>query len=83
VTAATLARVRAPVLLLVGSQDREVLRLNRSVLRSLPSAQLAVVPGATHLFAEPGTLEEVARLAAGWFTGRLEASAANSAWTAA
>jgi putative phosphoribosyl transferase len=81
--AATLARVRAPVLLLVGGQDREVLRLNRSVLRSLPSAQLAVVPGATHLFEEPGTLEEVARLAAGWFTGRLEASAANSVWTAA
>ncbi|MCX5730547.1 MAG: phosphoribosyltransferase family protein [Deltaproteobacteria bacterium] len=74
VPAATLARVRAPVLLLVGSRDEEVLRLNRSVLRHLANARLAVVPGATHLFEEPGALEEVTRLAAGWFSGHLAAS---------
>ena len=76
VPAATLARVRAPVLLLVGSRDEEVLRLNRSVLRHLANARLAVVPGATRLFEEPGALEEVTRLAAGWFSGQLAASIA-------
>jgi dienelactone hydrolase len=63
-----LARVRAPTLLIVGSHDPEVLRLNRAAL-SLMSAEkkLVIVPGATHLFEEPGALEEVARLAAAWF----------------
>jgi putative phosphoribosyl transferase len=83
VPAATLARVRAPVLLLVGGRDEEVLRLNRSVLRALASAQLVVVPGASHLFEEPGALEEVARLAAGWFSGHLAASTASGPWTEA
>jgi putative phosphoribosyl transferase len=68
----TLERVRAPVLLVVGSRDEEVLRLNRSALRHLAFAELAVVPGATHLFEEPGALEAVARLAAEWFGRRLE-----------
>lgn len=72
VPAKTLERVRAPVLLVVGSRDEEVLRLNRSVLRYLRLAQLSVIPGATHLFAEPGTLEAVARLAAEWLAQRLE-----------
>jgi putative phosphoribosyl transferase len=71
VPAGTLVRVHVPVLLLVGGRDEQVLGYNRSVLRHLPSAQLAVVRGATHLFEEPGALEEVARLAAGWFKGRL------------
>ncbi|GGG45365.1 hypothetical protein GCM10010964_35930 [Caldovatus sediminis] len=63
-----LARVAAPTLLIVGGEDREVLRLNewaRSWM-SCPT-ELAIVPGATHLFEEPGALEQVARLAAGWF----------------
>ncbi len=69
---ATLEEVRAPVLLVVGSRDEEVLRLNRSVLPHLATGRLAVVPGATHLFEEPGALEAVARLAAEWFASRLE-----------
>jgi putative phosphoribosyl transferase len=72
VPAATLAKVRAPVLLVVGSRDEEVLHLNQSVLRNLASARLSIVPGATHLFGEPGTLDAVARLAAEWFAHRLE-----------
>jgi putative phosphoribosyl transferase len=72
VSAATLEKVWAPVLLVVGSRDEDVLRLNRSVLRHLATAALAVVPGATHLFEEPGALEAVARLAAEWFARRLE-----------
>jgi putative phosphoribosyl transferase len=75
-----LARVHAPVLLVVGSRDEEVLGLNRAALRHLPSAQLTVVPGATHLFEEPGALEQVARLAVGWFTGRLGAFAPGVSW---
>jgi dienelactone hydrolase len=67
-----LAEVRAPTLLIVGSLDRVVLELNQRALELLPAEeQLAVVPGATHLFEEPGTLEEVARLAAEWFTRHL------------
>lgn len=67
--AAHLKAVRAPTLLIVGGADREVLALNQAVLPALPSqSSLVIVPGATHLFEEPGALEEVARLAAGWFT---------------
>jgi putative phosphoribosyl transferase len=79
VPAAALERVRAPVLLLVGSRDDEVLRLNRTVLRHLASAELSIVPGATHLFEEPGTLEAVARRAAEFFARRL----AEPAWLGA
>jgi dienelactone hydrolase len=69
-----LALVRAPTLLLVGGLDREVLSLNRAALARLPpSSRLEVVPGATHLFEEPGTLDQVARLAAAWFTHHLAA----------
>ncbi|VVM06608.1 dienelactone hydrolase family protein [Methylacidimicrobium tartarophylax] len=65
---AALARVRSPTLLIVGGADHFVLRLNREALHELRcEKELAVVPGATHLFEEPGTLEEVARLAADWF----------------
>lgn len=63
-----LAAVVAPTLLIVGSRDREVLELNRTALTHLGSgAQLALVPGATHLFDEPGALEAVADLATRWF----------------
>ncbi|NKE18085.1 dienelactone hydrolase family protein [Neoroseomonas oryzicola] len=63
-----LSRVTAPTLLIVGGEDREVLALNRSAagLMTCP-VSIEVVPGATHLFEEPGALEEVAQLAAGWF----------------
>jgi putative phosphoribosyl transferase len=71
VEAGTLRKVRAPVLLVVGSRDETVLHLNRSVLPQLPAAELAVVPGATHLFEEPGTLGAVAGLAARWFERHL------------
>ncbi len=67
-----LKRVHAPTLLIVGSHDEEVLMLNRAAAKNLGGEQrLAVVPGATHLFEEPGTLEEAARLAAEWFAKRL------------
>ncbi|MDP2308340.1 MAG: dienelactone hydrolase family protein, partial [Pseudomonadota bacterium] len=69
-----LLRVQAPVLLIVGGRDAPVLDLNRSALRALrgPSA-LAIVPGATHLFEEPGAREEVARLAVAWLRQHLAA----------
>jgi putative phosphoribosyl transferase len=64
-----LSYVHAPTLLLVGGRDEAVLELNRQALARLGSAEkhLVVVPGASHLFSEPGTLEEVARLAGDWF----------------
>jgi dienelactone hydrolase len=64
-----LPRVQAPTLLIVGGADLQVLQLNRRALEELGAAEkrLEVVPGATHLFEEPGALEQVARLAAGWF----------------
>ena len=67
-----LPRVRAPTLLIVGGSDFPVLELNRQALRELRvEAELSIVPGATHLFEEPGALEEVARLSAQWFTRHL------------
>lgn len=71
VPAPILGRVAAPVLLVVGSRDEVVLGLNRSVVPHLRRCELAVVPGATHLFEEPGALEAVAGLAAGWLTRQL------------
>src|SRR5215207_6368449 len=66
---AALGRVRAPTLLIVGALDPQVLELNRAALGRLGSeASLEIVPGASHLFEEPGTLEQVAELAVGWFT---------------
>jgi putative phosphoribosyl transferase len=60
--------VRAPTLLIVGGADLEVLRLNRQARELLRvRCELAVVPGATHLFEEPGALEQVAELSARWF----------------
>jgi putative phosphoribosyl transferase len=63
-----LQRLAAPTLLIVGGEDRQVLELNRwAQARMRCTAELAVVPGATHLFEEPGALEHVAQLAAAWF----------------
>ncbi|HUJ25376.1 MAG TPA: phosphoribosyltransferase family protein [Myxococcales bacterium] len=70
--AKNLALVRAPTLLIVGGQDREVLQVNREALAQLNAERrLVVVPGATHLFEEPGALDTVARLAAGWLAQHL------------
>lgn len=69
---AALPDVRAATLLIVGGNDRQVLALNRSALAQLRAqARLEIVPGATHLFVEPGALEAVARLAADWFAAHL------------
>ena len=67
-----LPRVGAPTLLIVGGADTEVLVLNRRALSQLANpSELAVVPGATHLFEEPGALERVTRLAGNWFIAHL------------
>jgi predicted phosphoribosyltransferase/dienelactone hydrolase len=69
---ATLGRVVAPTLLIVGGRDEAVIELNRKALAELTGPrELVLVPDATHLFPEPGALEEVARLAAAWFTRHL------------
>jgi putative phosphoribosyl transferase len=69
-----LSSVRAPTLLIVGGLDERVLALNAQAQALLRTEnQLAVVPGATHLFPEPGTLERVAALARDWFAGHLRA----------
>jgi dienelactone hydrolase len=70
---AALRRVVAPSLLIVGGADLGVVELNQRALRALssPHRELRLVRGATHLFEEPGTLEEVARLATAWFDGFL------------
>jgi alpha-beta hydrolase superfamily lysophospholipase len=72
-----LPAVMAPTLLIVGGEDRVVRTLNRQsgALLRCPH-ELAVVPGATHLFEEPGALEQVARLAADWFERYLSEAAA-------
>ena len=63
-----LALVASPTLLIVGGDDTVVLQLNREAhAQMLCEARVAVVPGATHLFEEPGTLDEAARLACEWF----------------
>jgi pimeloyl-ACP methyl ester carboxylesterase len=68
--AKALARVEAPTLLLVGGEDAGVIGLNEQARDALVHCEreLVLVPGATHLFEEPGTLEAVARHAAAWFT---------------
>lgn len=72
--ATELGKVQAPTLLIVGGRDTEVLRLNRIALRALHChARLEVVPGATHLFEEPGALETVAHQAGEWFSTHLHA----------
>ena len=66
--------VKAPTLLIVGSEDEPVIGMNRTAsARMRAENQVVIVPGASHLFEEPGTLEEVARLAGAWFEQRLSA----------
>ena len=65
-----LGEVQAPTLLIVGGEDHVVVDLNRRALSQITRArarEMILVPGATHLFEEPGTLEQVAALASGWF----------------
>ncbi|MFQ5790091.1 MAG: dienelactone hydrolase family protein [Acidobacteriota bacterium] len=70
-----LDRVESPTLLIVGERDDEVVELNRQACKRLRGRkELFLVPGATHLFEEPGTLEEVARLATNWFRRYLSAA---------
>ncbi len=67
-----LEQVLAPTLLIVGGADAELLELNRAAKRRLRcESELVVLPGASHLFEEPGALDDVARLTAGWFTRHL------------
>ncbi len=68
-----LARVTVPTLLIVGGDDAPVIGMNQSALRELASLtkQLEIVPGATHLFEEPGALEHVCELALRWFNAYL------------
>ncbi len=77
---ADLPAVRAPTLLIVGSHDPAVLELNEQALRRLPCPkELVVIPGATHLFTEPGALEEVSRMAKDWFLRHLASAPGTSA----
>jgi putative phosphoribosyl transferase len=70
-----LGRVRCPVFLIVGGQDDVVIELNESARSQMKcEVEMVIVPGATHLFEEPGTLEQVADLAAGWFARYLVAT---------
>jgi putative phosphoribosyl transferase len=66
-----LNRIEAPTLLIVGGNDKHVIELNERALKQLTKIEkkkkLVIIPKATHLFEEPGTLEEVARYASGWF----------------
>jgi len=69
-----LQRVKAPTLLVVGGYDEPVIKLNEEAYAWLRcEKELKIVPNASHLFEEPGTLEEVARLAAEWFQRHLQA----------
>ena len=69
-----LPAVRAPTLLIVGGDDLDVLRLNQAALERIAApSELEVIPGATHLFEEPGTLEQVSELSADWFARHLTA----------
>ena len=69
--------VKSPTLLIVGELDVPVIRINEEAYRQLRcEKQIEIVPGATHLFEETGTLEEVAGLAAEWFQRHLQAESA-------
>lgn len=71
-----LARARAPTVLIVGGNDVPVIEMNEEVMTQMRDVdvRLEIVPGATHLFEEPGKLEEVARLAVAWFKRHLPAA---------
>jgi pimeloyl-ACP methyl ester carboxylesterase len=72
---ASLRGVATPTLLIVGGEDTVVIRLNQNALAQLDCdvKELVIVPGATHLFEEPGALERVAELASHWFARHLQA----------
>jgi pimeloyl-ACP methyl ester carboxylesterase len=71
--ASALPHVQAPTLLIVGGDDVPVIALNEEAYAQLRcEKQLAIVPGASHLFEEPGTLEQVVHLATRWFHRHLE-----------
>jgi putative phosphoribosyl transferase len=75
-----LPRVRAPTLLIVGGNDVQVIQLNRTALaQMLCEKQLVIIPKATHLFEEPGALDEVARLAREWFRRHLVSATLSTA----
>ena len=77
-----LPRVTAPTLLIVGGDDEPVIEFNQWVLAKLSAPKkLRIIPGATHLFEEPGALDEVARMAVDWFRRHL--SPADRAWWSA
>jgi dienelactone hydrolase len=79
---AALLRVRAPTLLIVGGNDPQVIELNREAFVLLQTEkQMEIIPGATHLFEEPGALEQVARLARDWFVRYLASPAQPGAAT--
>ena len=66
---AALSHVKAPTLLIVGGHDEPVIEMNQNAMEEMRCPKkLEIVPGATHLFEETGTLDEVARLAKEWFT---------------
>ncbi|MGD6811024.1 MAG: dienelactone hydrolase family protein [Candidatus Bathyarchaeia archaeon] len=68
-----LGHVRAPTLLLVGGDDPEVIELNQQALEAIATEkQLIIIPGATHLFEEPGKLDEVAEFSVDWFKRHLQ-----------
>ncbi len=74
-----LPRVQAPTLLIVGGNDDVVIELNRQAYRELRAEkELKIIPGATHLFEEPGTLEQVASAAANWFAQHLASAKTRS-----
>ena len=77
----SLTAVRTPTLLIVGGEDTPVISMNEEALARLRCREkkLVIVPGATHLFEEPGTLEEVARLAADWFAQYLASTVGSNA----
>jgi dienelactone hydrolase len=77
-----LIKVKAPALLIVGGKDDVVIKLNETALAKLTcEKELQIVPGATHLFEEPGTLEQVAQLASDWFKKKLRPRATAAEWS--
>jgi len=74
-----LGRVQTPTLLIVGGWDGPVIDMNRDAYNQLECEKnLEIIPAASHLFEEPGKLEEVARLSAGWFSRYLKKPASRS-----
>lgn len=71
VDSALLNKITCPVLLIVGDRDLDVLKLNRKAADELSNARISLIKGATHLFSEPGTLEDVASLVVNWLDENL------------